>query len=178
MATGPGARGEASPSGMNPIDRLARRCVTTAARRWPADLSDRLSREWCAELDALREDPTSGPLGRARLAIGFAASLLVRPGVEAAGAAERTWHERACDLGSALLAGAGLAAIPLLAAGLSNVVHDGYHVLRPGLSEVSRSLASAALLGVAMGLMSMVGIVAARTWRAGRPWAAGLTGTA
>src|SRR5689334_3993348 len=115
-------------AGMKPIDRLTRTCVVVAARRWPADLSEDLRREWCAELDALRVDSTSRPLGRAWLAITFAASLLVRPAVEAAGTASRTWRDRGRDVGSALLGAAMLSAVVLLAAGVFNVVHDLDHV--------------------------------------------------
>lgn len=147
---------------MNPVDRVARACVTAAARRWPAELSQTMSLEWCAELDAVRDDPTTGPVTRAWRAAAFAGSIALSPPVEAAGTEPVTWRDRAGGAGRALTALSGVAAVTLLAAALFNATHLGYHRARPHLPPVGDALVDAGLLTVAAGLMAWAAAVAAR----------------
>ena len=65
--------------------RLADATLAAAAHRWPADVSDVMAREWQAELQAIRADPTLGPLTRAWRTIAFAGSIALSPAVEEAG---------------------------------------------------------------------------------------------
>ena len=159
---------------MSALDRLARWCVGTAARRWPADLSGGLCREWNAELDALRNDPALGRVTRAARAVAFAGSIALSPPVEAAGADPVTWRERVGGAGRLLgtLSGAGL--VTLLAAGLFNGSHLAYHRVRAHLPTAGDALADAGLLAAAAAVMVCVAVVAARRCPlpVGRPGAA------
>lgn len=170
---------------VRPVDRLARVCVGIAARRWPDALRGDLTREWHAELDALRDDPALGAGDRARQAIAFATSLACRPAVEADGDASRTWHDRAFDVGGPVMALLSLAGVTLLAAALVDVVHDVHHglggqmaAITAGLAGIgldgslaptAAGLADIGLLTVAAGAMAWLGIVAARRRRVARP---------
>ncbi|MFI7541448.1 hypothetical protein [Actinoplanes sp. NPDC049599] len=89
---------------MRATDRLARALVTSAARRWPADLRDELTREWHAEL------------AHAPHKLAFAASLALSPAVEEADEEPVTWAQRGVSW-------AIPAALTLLAAALVNAVH-------------------------------------------------------
>jgi hypothetical protein len=157
---------------MSAVDRFAHACVTAAARRWPAELSETMCREWHAELDALRGDTDLGPITRSRRALTFAASLLVSRAVEAADAAPRTWREPAARLGRALTALSVVAGVPVLAAALFNVVHDANHGLAARVCPAARTMADIGLIVAAAGVMWLVGVVAAgriRTPLIGRP---------
>jgi hypothetical protein len=89
---------------MRATDRLAHALVTTAARRWPADLRDELILEWHAEL------------AHAPHKLAFAASLALSPAVEEADEEPITWAQRSADW-------AAPAVLTLLAAALFNVAH-------------------------------------------------------
>ena len=134
-----------------PIDRLARFGVATAARRWPADLSEIMAREWQAELDAIREDPRHGRWMRAGRTITFAGSLALSPAVEEAGYEPVTWSDRAS---AATRPAATAAAVTLLAAALFNVVHLAYHHARLTSAGATGVLALAALI---MGALAYAG---------------------
>jgi hypothetical protein len=85
-------------------DRLARTLITTAVRRWPADLRDDLTREWHAEL------------AHAPHKLVFAAGLALSPAVEEADEEPVTWAQRGAGW-------AAPAALTLLAAALFNAAH-------------------------------------------------------
>ena len=105
------------PAGVGLVDRFARRLVTSAARRWPGDLSEIMADEWQAELDALRAEPELRPSVRAWRTLTFAGSLTVCPPVEAEGEEPVSTLDR---WGRSLAAAAG---VTLLAAALFNGVH-------------------------------------------------------
>jgi hypothetical protein len=154
------------------LDRFARACVAAAASRWPADLSEVMAREWRAELDALRVDTALGSLTRHRRAVAFAVCLLVFPAVEAAGAAPRTWRDRAAGPGRVLTALSAVAGVTLLAGALFVVVHDANHGLARLVSPAVRTLADIGLLAAAAGAMWLIGAAAARLPLTKRPVAA------
>ncbi|HEY3009772.1 MAG TPA: hypothetical protein VGJ63_17135 [Micromonosporaceae bacterium] len=147
---------------MNLVDRLTDACVARAARRWPADISGAMAREWRAELNALRADVAVGEWTRSARAIAFAASLACSPAVEAEGDPAPTWRDRATGLGRAATALAGAAGVTLLAAALFNAVHDVYRLLDPRVSTSASVAADAAMVVAAAVAMSWLGAVAAR----------------
>ncbi len=151
---------------MSVVDGFTRACLASAARRWPADLSEPMSREWRAELDAVRADRTLGPVARSWRAVAFAASLAVSPAVEAADAPPRTWRDHAVGVGRAATWLSGLAGVTLLAAAGFNVVHEAYHGFGRHLSPMARVMAELGLVVAAVGVMSRIGLMAAQRRRA------------
>ncbi|MEU7909049.1 hypothetical protein [Actinoplanes sp. NPDC049118] len=119
---------------MSGLDRLAGALIVATARRWPAEIADDLSREWLAELEALR--------GRPWRRLTFAGSLALSPAVEEAGEEPVTWPAR-------LARGAVPVALTLLAAALINAVRLLYGGLGPA--------AGAAALAVAAAVMAYAG---------------------
>jgi len=147
---------------MSPIDRFAESCIARAARRWPEDLSETMSREWRAELAALRADPALGSFVHGRRAIAFAVSLACSPAVEAEDAVALRWRDRTAGLGRAMTALAGAVGVTLLAAALFNLVHHVYHNLYRHVSVPVGIAADVGLLAAAVAAMSWVGVVTAR----------------
>jgi hypothetical protein len=130
---------------MRAADRLARRLVDSAARRWPADLRDELARDWHAELDALESSWR---------ALTFAGSLAVSPAVEEADEEQVTWAQRAAGWARKLSVPA---ALTLLAAALFNAAHLAQG--RLGALAGAVALAAAAAVMVAVGDRTTVGRV-------------------
>jgi hypothetical protein len=136
------------------LDRLARAGLAAAARRWPADLSEIMAREWAAELEAIRNDPGLGRLARARRTIAFAGSITLSPAVEEDGAEPITWANRAASLTRPAAVAAGLT---LLAAALFDAVHLVYRHSRVSPAAAIGVLAVAALVMVALAVRSRAG---------------------
>lgn len=101
---------------MSPIERFTGACVTSATRRWPADLADDMARAWQAELAALRADTALTLVSRVWRQITFAVSLAVCPSVEQETPVPLTWRNRLARLGYAAKTLVGIVGIALLAA--------------------------------------------------------------
>jgi hypothetical protein len=67
---------------VNAFDRLTDALVCRAARRWPADVTDSLLREWRAELAALQANRQGGSASRAWRQLAFALSIACSPTTE------------------------------------------------------------------------------------------------
>lgn len=147
---------------MSVLDRFARACLDAAARRWPDDLSELMSREWHAELAAIRVDPALGVFARTRRMITFATSLACSSAVEADGSEALDWRGRVGGLGRSLSALAGVVGVALLAAALFNVVHYTYSRTQAFVPAAFGPETEVALLAVAVATMSWVGVAAAR----------------
>lgn len=119
------------------LDRLAESLVVTAARRWPAELADEMTREWLAELAALRHER------RRWRSLTFAGSLALSPAVEAAGEEPMTWQKRLTTRGHAL---AVPVALTLLAGALFNAVHLTQDHLGPTAAGAALCLATTVML--------------------------------
>ncbi|MEU8235158.1 hypothetical protein AB0C12_36675 [Actinoplanes sp. NPDC048967] len=130
---------------MSVADRLARRLVDSAARRWPADLRDDLTRDWHAELDASRSSWH---------ALTFAGSLAVSPAVEEADEEPVTWAQRGAGWARTLSVPA---ALTLLAGALVNAAHLAQG--RFGVLAGAVALTAAAAVMVAVGGRTTVGRV-------------------
>ena len=139
------------PAGVGLVDRFARRLVTSAARRWPGDLSEIMADEWQAELDALRAEPELRPSVRAWRTLTFAGSLAVWPPVEAEGEEPVSTLDR---WGRSLAAAAG---VTLLAAALFNGVHAAQDRFGDWLPPGVEGAAALALLAIAAVLMAAIG---------------------
>jgi hypothetical protein len=165
---------------MSAVDVIARMCVAAAARRWPDDLSQTMYAEWCAELEALRADTAVGSFARSRRAVAFGTSLLLSPAVEAVDAAPRTRRDHRAGPVRALTALSAVAGVTVLAAALSNVVHDAGHAVGQAVSPAVRTWTGITMLVAAAGTMWMVGALAARRGRlrlTARPATAAIGGT-
>ena len=157
---------------MTVVDRFTDACLARAARRWPDDVSVELVREWHAELSALRADRSLTRLVRAARSVAFAASLALSPPVEPAGAAPRTWRDRAITAGRPLLAPAG---VTLAAGALFNLVH----LVSRSVPVPARTPVELGALAVAVAAMARLGLVGAGWSAPRRPVAATvLTGLA
>ena len=157
---------------MTVVDRFTDACLARAARRWPDDVSVELVREWHAELSALRADRSLTRLVRAARSVAFAASLALSPPVEPAGAAPRTWRDRAIMAGRPLLAPAG---VTLAAGALFNLVH----LVSRSVPVPARTPVELGALAVAVAAMARLGLVGAGWSAPRRPVAATvLTGLA
>lgn len=147
---------------MSVLDRFAYTCLDAAARRWPDELSETMSREWNAELAAIRVDPALGLFARSRRMIAFAMSLACSSAVEADGSAALDWRGRVSGIGRALSSLAGVVGVALLAAALFNVVHETYYRIQDFAPAAFGPVTDVALLAVAVTSMSWIGVVAAR----------------
>jgi hypothetical protein len=143
VSSPPLTSGTARPG--SPVDRIAQLAVRTAARRWPADLAETMTREWQAELGTLRTDRTLGRWTKTWRTIAFAGSLALSPAVEEAGAEPITWSERAATMARPAAIAAG---VTMVAAALFNVVHLVYQHTRPTAAAAIGVLAVATLLMV------------------------------
>jgi hypothetical protein len=128
---------------MRAADRLARALVTAAARRWPADLRDDLTREWHAELAHTRHK------------LAFAASLAVSPAVEEADEEPVTWPQRGAGWARTLSVPA---ALTLLAAALFNAAHLAQGRFGAAAGVVALAAAAAVMVAVA-GRSTVRGVV-------------------
>ncbi|MGN9914265.1 hypothetical protein ACTMTJ_42725 [Phytohabitans sp. LJ34] len=90
------------------MDTLVGVLVDSAARRWPPALRDEQRDEWTAELEALREEPRSGPRR-----FTFALSLATSPAPDD-GSGLRGWRELLPGLGTLLRPAAGFAVLSVL----------------------------------------------------------------
>ncbi|MET7418751.1 hypothetical protein [Dactylosporangium sp. NPDC005555] len=102
---------------MTAADRLAEALLRFAARRWPASVREEQSREWSAELHALRTEPGAGAGRRALGQLRFAFSLAAASPVDDEDGVPRGWREGLPEAGRALQPLAALTVFGVLAAG-------------------------------------------------------------
>ncbi|WP_236647294.1 hypothetical protein [Micromonospora sicca] len=141
--------------------RLAERLLRTAARRWPAEVRDELSREWHAELHVLAERGERLRMLRfaGSLAVGRArVPLVARSGLD--GPFRRT-------VATLLLAPPAGVAIILVAAVLMNLVYNQLLATVSWANAVQLPVLTGVTAGLAVLLARVVRRGAARTARTG-----------
>lgn len=156
---------------MNAFDRLADALVRRAARRWPADVTESMLREWRAELAALQTQPHVGPTTRTWRQLAFALSLACSPTAEPRGsigseckriaiAFARTGRQFVLALGVVLLARFVVVGMRDLASQLVN--HNRYD-LEPATWWHVTAYVGADIVGLA--IMGLVAVFALRRTR-------------
>lgn len=150
------------------IDRMTDACVSSAARRWPEELSHTMRREWHAELAALRADRAVGAAVRTWRAVRFAVSLALSPSVEPEHPLSAPSPGLLSSLGRAMVAAVGVFGVALLAAGLFGLASspiegniDQYY------STTTVAVINAIWILLAVGIMGWIGTIAGRrgfTW--------------
>jgi hypothetical protein len=162
---------------MGPIERFTDACVTSAGRRWPADLSETMTYEWRAELAALRTNPGLNSMKRWWRAITFALSLACSSAVEKENPMTVTWRDRLPSLRQALGALLGVVGVALLAIVMPDLVSHLYADLQWRVHHSVHLPLLVILVAIAVAVMAWLGLMAARRSPfAGAPRRALMTG--
>lgn len=139
---------------MSLVDSTTERFLRIAVARWPEELRDDQSREWAAELYAIRHDGDGGRWRRAWTQLRFSFSLAASPPVDDPDKIPQGWREVMPRLGLALrrclmLVGVGL--LCLIGVQTSDVVAGAWTELTPDPTAVPDGItAVTSLLAVAL----------------------------